>query len=66
MSSVMSSTHEGYMGPMNSPTRTKHTMAPTSEGTNQMIKWRARQMAELRASARGQKGWKRGKERGID
>lgn len=47
MSSVMSNTQEGYIGPMNTPTREKQTAEPISESTNQMTKWRPKQIAEL-------------------
>lgn len=50
ISSVMSSTHEGYIGPMKTPMSEKQTAAPMSESTNQMTKCSARQIAVLRGA----------------
>lgn len=37
MISVMMRTQEGYMGPMATPTREKHTAEPMREGTNRTM-----------------------------
>lgn len=51
MTSVIIMTHEGYMGPMATPTREKQSAEPMREGTNQTTNSRPIAMTVLESSA---------------